>query len=311
MEARVQAQATAEQHVENTASRRRRIIIDIVVTALLILLCCYFVAPVLWLVLATTKTQDDVFGTSPIWFGSSFRLFDNLSHVLNYDNGIFFTWTRNSLLYTIPSVAATLLTSAAAGYGLAKYRFHGRTFLLFVVVIALLVPSTALAVPIYLEGTKLGITNTPWGVILPLSSSAFGVWICYNFFAFQFSTEIIHSARMDGANEYVIFGVIGLPSARGVLGVVGMLSFVGNWNNFFLPFLMEAQDNTMPLPVGLGNMARETSLGSQASSFAGSNISIMDVITGAFLVAIPVVIVFMVVRRYWATGLATGSVSGQ
>lgn len=300
---------THDRH--GAAYRRRRLAGHIIVTALLLVLCYYFVAPVLWLVLSSTKTQSDVFASSPIWFGGSFQLFANLSHVLNYDNGIFLTWTRNSFTYTIPSVLIVLLTSSAAGYGLAKYRFPGRTILLFVVVISLLVPATALAVPIYLEGAKLGITNTPWGVILPTSVSAFGVWISYNFYAFQFNSEIIQAARIDGANEYVIFGRIALPAGQGILATVAMLTFVANWNNFFLPFLMEARDDLMPLPVGLGNMAAQTTLGSQASSAAGSAISIMDVITGAFLVALPIVVLFILVRRYWAAGLMGGSLQGQ
>jgi multiple sugar transport system permease protein len=224
--------------------------------------------------------------------------------VLTYNNGIFLTWTRNSVLYTAPSVLVAVLTSAGAGYGLAKYRFRGRAFLLFLVLLTLLVPSMALSLPIYLESTVIGLANTAWGVILPMSSSALGVWICYNFFAFQLSTEILHAARIDGANEYVIFAVIALPAARGMLAVVGMLAFVANWNNYFLPFLMEAQDNMMPLPVGLGNMAGQSALGSSADLN-------MNVISGAFLVAIPVMLVFMLVRRYWATGLATGSLEGQ
>lgn len=301
----------AGQHSPQANYRRRRLLGNIAVTVLLIVLCYYFIAPVLWLFFSSTKTKNDLFVSPPLWFGASFQLWDNLRHMMSYDNGIFWTWTRNSLTYTVPAVIISILTSAGAGYGLAKYHFRGRTFLLLVVVFALLVPGTALAVPVYLEGTKFGIVNTPWGVILPSSASAFGVWICYNFFNFQFNTEIIHAARVDGANEYQIFGRIALPSARGVLATVTMLTFVGNWNNFFLPFLMESRDDLMPLPVGLGNMAAQTTLGSQASSAAGSAISIMDVLTGAFLVTVPVIVVFIMVRRYWAAGLLGGSLQGQ
>jgi multiple sugar transport system permease protein len=291
--------------------RLRRRLTNLAVTVVLAVLCYYFIAPVVWLILASMKTKTDVFATSPLWFGSSFRFWDNVTHVLSYNNSIFVTWTKNSLLYTIPSVAIVLVTSAAAGFGMAKYRFRGRTTLLFMTIIALLIPSTTLAVPIYLEGSKLGIVNTAWGVILPTSASAFGVWLCYSFFSFQFSTEIMQAARIDGANEYQIFTFIALPTARGVLATVAMLTFVSNWNNFFLPFLMEARDDLMPLPVGLGNMAAQTALGSQASSAAGSAISIMDVITGAFLIALPVAILFVAVRKYWAAGLLGGSLQGQ
>jgi multiple sugar transport system permease protein len=301
----------APKVTSSSSYRTRRRLTNLAVTAVLGVLCYYFVAPVLWLVLASTKTQEDVFASSPLWFGSSFRLWDNLTHVLNYNNAIFLTWTKNSLLYTIPSVAITIISSASAGFGLAKYRFRGRTLLLFITIIALLIPATTLAVPIYLEGSKLGIVNTPWGVILPTSASAFGVWICYNFFSFQFNSEIMQAARIDGANEYQIFAFIALPTARGVLATVAMLTFVSNWNNFFLPFLMEARDDLMPLPVGLGNMAAQTVLGAQASSAAGSAISIMDVIAGAFLVALPIAILFVLVRRYWAAGLLGGAMQGQ
>ncbi|HZS90174.1 MAG TPA: carbohydrate ABC transporter permease [Chloroflexota bacterium] len=291
--------------------RRRRLAANIVVTAILVVLCYYFIAPVVWLFLSSTKTQEDLFVTPALWFGSSFQFWNNLVHVMGYNDGIFWVWTRNSLIYTVPSVILTVLTSAGAGYGLAKYHFPGRTVLLLLVVFSLLIPTTALAVPIYLEGAKLGLVNTPLGVILPSSASAFGVWICYNFFNHQFNTEIIQAARIDGANEYQIFGRIAIPSAVGVLATVTILTFVGNWNNFFLPFLMESRDDLMPLPVGLGNMAAQTTLGSQASSAAGSAISIMDVLTGAFLVTIPVIVVFVLVRRYWAAGLLSGSLQGQ
>jgi len=293
------------------AHRRNRLFANLAVTAVLVVLCYYFIAPVLWLFLSSAKTKEDLFASPPLWFGSSFQLWENLRHVLGYNDGIFLTWMRNSVLYTVPSVALAVLTSAGAGYGLAKYHFRGRTVLLFIVVFALLVPGTALAVPVYLEGAKLGLVNTPWGVILPSSVSAFGVWICFNFFNYQFNTEIIHAARIDGANEYQIFGRIALPSAGGVLATVTMLTFVGNWNNFFLPFLMESRDDLMPLPVGLGNMAAQTTLGSQASSAAGSAISVMDVLTGAFLVTVPVIVLFILVRRYWAAGLLGGSLQGQ
>lgn len=297
--------------ISGAGHRRRRLLSGIAVTAVLVVLCYYFIAPVIWLLLASTKTEGDVFATAPLWFGSAFRLWDNITHVLGYSNGVVLLWTRNSLEYTLPSVALTLLTSAGAGFGLAKYQFRWRVPLLFVVVLALLVPGTALAIPVYLIGAKLGLVNTPWGVILPSGASAFGVWICYNFFAFQFNTEIMHAARIDGANEYQIFARIALPSARGVLATLTMLTFVGNWNNFFLPFLMEGRDDLMPLPVGLGNMAAQTTLGSQASSAAGSAISIMDVITLALLTALPIVIIFILVRRYWAAGLLSGSLQGQ
>ena len=296
---------------EGRAYRRQRLLAHLLVTVVLALLSYYFIAPVIWLLLASTKTQADVFATAPVWFGSSFELWRNVQHALGYNNGIFGTWTKNSIEYTVPSVLLTLITSAAAGFGLSKYQFRGRMFLLFVVLFSLIIPAGALAIPVYLEGAKLGLINTPWGVILPSSASAFGVWMCYNFFSFQFNTEILQAARIDGANEYQIFAFIALPNARGVLSTLAILAFVGNWNNFFLPFLMEGRDDLQPLPVGLGNMAAQTTLGSQASSAAGSAISIMDVITGALLVTLPVIVLFILVRRYWAAGLLGGSLQGQ
>ncbi len=119
-------------------------------------------------------------------------------------------WFANSLLYTIPSVVLSALTGSAAGFGLAKYHFRGRTVLLFLVMFALVFPGGALVIPTFLVGSALHLVDNPLGIILPQIANAFGVVVFYNFFSQQFSTEIVHAARIDGASEYRIYAAIAL-----------------------------------------------------------------------------------------------------
>ena len=136
-----------------------------------------FGAPLLWLLLATTKTPAEITGGAPLSFGSFAQLGAAWSHLLDYQDGIILTWLRNSTVYAVASVAIALGTALPAGYALAKYRFPGRRVVLFLTLITMLVPSAALILPLYLEFSTLNLLNTPWAVILPLGFFPFGVYL--------------------------------------------------------------------------------------------------------------------------------------
>ncbi len=311
------------------AKRRRRVrlVPDILVTLLLIALCFYFIAPVIWLILASTKSVGSLYTSSPLWFGGDFRLWDNVKHAvtlqtahfgfwfINFDSGEFLVWFANSLLYTIPSVVLSALTGSAAGYGLAKYRFRGRTVLLFLVMFALVFPGGALVIPTFLVGSAFHLVDNPLGIILPQIANAFGVVVFYNFFNHQFSTEIVHAARIDGASEYRIYASIGIPAARAILATLSIFAFVASWNNYFLPNLMAPSDDRKPLAVGLGIWAQSTALGGGAGQGGGQTagngiVTVTDVITGAMLVSVPIIILFVALRKYWASGFVGGGLKG-
>src|ERR1700681_612933 len=133
----------------------------------LLIFTLYFLIPFFWLVVSTTKSQADLFGTFGLWFAPNFNLFANLQDLFAYNNGIFGRWLLNTLLYAgVGSVVGTLL-SAMAGYALAKYVFRGRNLVFSVILGAILVPATTLALPLYLMMSAVGLTNTIWAVLLP------------------------------------------------------------------------------------------------------------------------------------------------
>lgn len=311
------------------AARRRRIklIPDVAVTLLLVVLCFYFLAPVVWLILASTKSVASLYTSSPLWFGANFQLWNNMAHALtlqpsqfsfwfiSFSSGQFVVWFANSLLYTIPSVFLSALTGSAAGFGLAKYHFRGRTVLLFLVMFALVFPGGALVIPTFLVGSALHLVDNPLGIILPQIANAFGVVVFYNFFSQQFSTEIVHAARIDGASEYRIYAAIALPAARAILATLSIFAFVASWNNFFLPNLMAPSDDRKPLAVGLGIWAQSTAMGGGAGQgggqIAGNGIiTVTDVITGAMMVSVPIIILFVALRKYWSSGFMGGGLKG-
>lgn len=145
----------------------------ILVTAILVIVALYFLIPVYWVVIAATKSTEELFTTGGFWFGHSFHLFTNLQMVLTYDGGIFVRWFLNSVFYAgVGAVFATYF-AAAGGYALAKYEFRGRETIFGIILGGVLVPGTATALPLFLFFSQLGLANTYWSVLLPSLVSPF------------------------------------------------------------------------------------------------------------------------------------------
>ncbi|MFF4935062.1 carbohydrate ABC transporter permease [Streptomyces griseofuscus] len=269
-------------------------------TALMALPLLYSLLPLAWLVINSTKSRKQLFSTFGLWFGHDFALWDNIVGVLTYNGHIYLRWLLNTLLYVaVGAVGATLL-AALAGYGLAKYQFPGRRAFLSVVVGAVAVPSTALAVPAFLLFSKLGLTNTPWAVLIPLLVTPFGLFLLFSYANEAVPNEILDAARVDGAGEFRIFFTVALRLLAPALVSVFLLEIVSAWNNYFLPLVMLNDPKWFPLTVGLNQW------NNQASSADGDVITNL-VITGSLLTIIPLVIVFLTLQRFWQSGLAAGS----
>jgi multiple sugar transport system permease protein len=145
-------------------------------TLFMLVFLVYFLMPLFWLIVASTKSLDDLFSSFGLWF-SNFNLTDNISDVFKQDNGIFWDWLRNTFMYSIVSAIGAALLAAAAGYGFAKYAFRGKNLLFWFVLGSVMVPTTALAIPTYLMFAELGFTNNPLSVILPSLVSPFGIYL--------------------------------------------------------------------------------------------------------------------------------------
>ncbi len=274
---------------------------SIVAMTLLFLFTVYFLVPYFWLIVSSTKNAGDLFGTFGLWFAPNFNLFSNLQQLFTYQDGIYVRWLLNTLLYAgVGAVVGTWL-STMAGYALAKYIFRGRNLIFSLVLGAILVPSTALALPLYLMFSGVGLTNTYWAVLLPSFVSPFGVYLSRIYAASAVPDELLEAARIDGANEFQTF-TVALHLMIPALVTIFLFQFVSIWNNYFLPLVMLSDERLFPITVGLQTWNVTTA---GASKFLYGLI-----ITGALISSIPLLAGCVVLQRFWRGGLGAGSVKG-
>jgi multiple sugar transport system permease protein len=275
------------------------------VMSFLFIFVLYFLIPFFWLVVSSTKSQADLFGTFGLWFAPNFNLFTNLQQLFSYNGGIYGRWLLNTLLYAgVGSVVGTFL-SAMAGYALAKYAFRGRNLIFSIILGSILVPATTLALPLYLMMSTLGLTNTIWAVLLPSLINPFGVYLARIYATASVPDELLEAARIDGAGEFRVFATISMRLLTPALVTILLFGFVGIWTNFFLPLVMFSDPNLFPVTVGLQSW---NVTGSNAST--GGQTIYNLIVTGALVSSIPLLIGCILLQRFWRGGLGAGSVKG-
>ena len=270
-------------------------------TAVMTLGLIYALLPLFWLLVNASKTQNNLFSTNALWFGGHFALFDNIKATLTYDNGEFLRWFGNTLLYVVVGAGGATFLATAAGYGLAKFDFPGKRGVLAVVLGAAAIPTTILVVPTFLMFSKMGLVNTPWAIIIPSLINPFGLYLMWIFSRDAIPVELIEAARMDGAREWRIFFSISLRLLRPGMITVLLFAVVATWNNYFLPLIMLTKPSLYPLTVGLYQW-------NALSQTAGGTPIFNLVLTGSLLTIVPIMIVFLVMQRYWQSGLTAGGV---
>jgi len=281
-------------------SRRRNWLL----TILLWLCVLYFVLPLWWLLVSSTKDNSALFSTFGLWFGGGFSLWDNLQTLFTIRGGLFTRWLINTVVYSLTAAVGATLLSAMAGYAFAKYDFPGKKVLFSATLGAIMIPLTALALPTYLLFARAGLTDTPWAVIIPSLVSPFGVYLMRVYAADAIPDTLIESARVDGAGEFRTFWQVGFRLLGPGLVTVFLFSLVATWNNYFLPLVMLNSSDLYPITVGLAQLQAAASAG------GGTQALFSTVITGSFVSILPLIIAFLFLQRYWQSGLATGSVKG-
>ena len=277
--------------------------------ALLMMTVLFFGIPLLWLLLAPSKTASGLATASPLAFGDWSGYAAASRHLLDYSGGILVRWFANSLLYSAGSVALGLATAVPAGYGLAKFRFPGRSLLLFLTLVTMIVPSAALILPLYLEMSAAQLTGTAWSVILPLSFYPFGVYIVFLFASTSMPDSVLEAARMDGCGEWVIFWRIFTPLARPAIVMVGFFAFVASWNAFFLPYIMLSDKDMATMQTGLQLLVANTGAVSGAN-FTGLPIRAPEVALAALFSVLPILLVFAFAQRHLVAGQTAAAEKG-
>lgn len=275
---------------ENPLSRGVAMLIMVVFTL-------YFLVPVWWLLVASTKSRGDLFSTNPLWF-ADMNFGENLSGLLEYDGGVYLRWILNSLGYAGGGALVATLLAGMCGYALAKYRFPGRELIFNVVLGGVLVPATALALPLFLLFSQVQLTNTFWAVFLPSIVSPFGVYLARVFAEASVPDELLEASRIDGAGEIRTFFTVSIRLMVPALITVFLFQFVGIWNNFFLPLIMLRSDELFPVTYGLYAWNSTINQFPELRTF---------VLIGALLSIIPLIITFLLLQRYWRSGLGAGA----
>jgi multiple sugar transport system permease protein len=299
---------TSIDNARTAAQASRRI--SVAVTALLLfVLLVFFVLPVMWLLLAPTKTAADLVNEGPLTFGSLHNVARAWQHLTSFEGGIVFVWLKNSAIYSVGSLVLTLATSVPAGYALALTKFRGRRLLLSITLLVMIMPSAALVLPLFLELNRLGLIGTAWSIILPFSFFPFGVYLVYIYFATSLPAEMLEAARIDGAGEWRTFTSIALPLAKPVIALVAFFSFVGNWNNFFLPYLVLPSSKQFPIQVGLNQLLSSTPSFNPVAG-AGLNITSPELALSIIIAILPVLVVFLFSQRALVSGMLAGATKG-
>lgn len=293
------AQVSAAQSVR---TRRKGWGAQTVVTIFLLIFLVYFLLPLFWLIVSATKTNPELFSTFGLWFAPDFNLFNNLVGVFTYNGGVFLTWLWNTAYYSVVSAVGASLIATLAGYVFAKFHFPGRSVLFAIILGSIMVPGTALVVPIYLLLSKVGLINTPLAVILPSLVSPFGVYLMRVYAEQAVPDDLLDAGRVDGAGELRIFWSVAMRILAPGFVTVLLLTFVATWNNYFLPLLVLSDPNYFPLTVGLAQW------NALASANGGAQLLFTLVITGSLVSIIPLIIGFLFLQRYWQNGLTFGSV---
>lgn len=259
-----------------------------------IILAIFFLLPFYWILESTTKNNGQLYEGSFLP-GVPNNFVNNLIGVFAYKHGVFVNWIGNSLMYaTVGAIGGTFL-AAMAGYAFRRYRFFGRKFLFILILGFSMVPGFATALPLFIVFKNMNLLNSYLSIIIPSLVNVFSVYLMVVYWN-QVPQEIFDAARIDGAGDLNIFFRIGLPNIMTGFVTLTLLSFVGIWNNYFLPLVMLTSSEKFPLILGITTI---TSL----QGFPVYNLTIM----GAFLTSIPLLILFATMQKFLAPQL-TGAI---
>jgi multiple sugar transport system permease protein len=266
------------------------------------------IIPMIWLLIAPSKTAPQLNNDAPFSFGNFANYGIAWENLLTFQNGVIGQWVVNSVLYTALIVGISCVTAILAGYALAVTSIPFKRSLLITTLVAMIVPPVALVLPLFIQISDLGLYDTPAAVILTSSFYPFGVFLAYIYFTTSIPHEVYEAARVDGAGEFKTFFLIALPLSKGLLGMLAFFSFSANWVNYFLPYVLLGSAANYTLPVGLGILFSSTPALNPGNGAQQSVIGRPEIALAGLIVAVPILIVFLLSSRLLVRGVLAGSV---
>ena len=279
-----------------------------VVNAWLIFFAVVSLIPMTWLVLAPSKEDADITNRHPLAFGNFgnyLKAWDNLQF---FDNGVMFTWVVNSVWYTAAIVIIATSSASMAGFVLSASQIRFKRAFLISTLITMLVPPMELVVPIFILMDKISLMDNPWAVILVSSLYPFGAFLSYIYYSTTIPKELYESARLDGCNDFRLFTKIALPLSWPLISLLAFFAFIGNWANYFLPYILLPSSENFTLPIGLGFLFYSTPAINPGVGATSVPIYKPEIALAGVLIAVPIMIVFLISQKRLVRGMLAGSI---
>ncbi|WP_407320356.1 carbohydrate ABC transporter permease [Isoptericola halotolerans] len=285
-----------------TAPRRSTPTVStLAVNGALVVAAVYFLLPLVWVLVAATKSPGDLFSTFGLWFSDGPQAWSNLVGLFTESDGIFSRWVVNSIVYSGFGALVATIISAACGYAIAKFLFPAREMLFSLILGGVLVPATVIALPLYFLLNSVGLTGTYWAVLLPSMVSPFGVYLARIHANASVPDEVVEAARLDGAGDLRIFAAIATRMMSPALVTIFLFQFVTIWNNYLLPLVMLNDTQTFPVTLGLTLWNSQTQRDPMFYQL---------VVTGSAVSAVLLVVLMIALQRFWRADLTSGASKG-
>ncbi len=266
------------------------------------------IIPMIWLLLAPSKEDADITNRHPLAFGSFGNYVKAWNNLQFFDNGVMFTWVVNSLWYTASIVVLATVTASMAGFVLSASNIRFKRSFLISTLITMLVPPMALVVPIFVLMDAISLMDKPIAVILVSSLYPFGVFLSYIYYTTTIPKELYESARLDGCNDFRLFTKIAVPLSWPLISLLAFFAFIGNWANYFLPYILLPSSENFTLPIGLGFLFYSTPAINPGVGATSVPIYKPEIALAGVLIAVPIMIVFLISQKRLVRGMLAGSI---
>ena len=260
----------------------------ILLYSILVLLAATFLLPFVWMASTSLKETYELFTFPPQFIPPHPTL---ANYWFMFQRTEMIRWFGNSLLVAAAVTGFSLVFNSMAGYAFSKRKFVGRNVLFVLVLGTLMVPPHVTMIPVYIILSKIGLVNTYWALILPLCASPFGIFLCRQYMD-TIPNDLLEAADMDGASEFQKYWRIVIPLIKPALATLTIFVFMGSWNNFLWPLIVTTESMMRTLPVGI-------------ALFQGQYLTQWgQVMAGATIMFVPVLILFLFLQRYFVAGIA-------
>ena len=266
------------------------------------------VVPMIWLLLAPSKEDAEITTRNPLAFGSFSNYLKAWNNLQFFDDGVMLKWVVNSLWYTGAIVIIATVTASMAGFVLSASRIRFKRAFLVSTLITMLVPPMALVVPVFILMDKVSLMDKPIAVILVSSLYPFGVFLSYIYYSTTIPKELYESARLDGCNDFRLFSKIALPLSWPLISLLAFFAFIGNWANYFLPYILLPSSENYTLPIGLGFLFYSTPAINPGVGATSVPIYKPEIALAGVLIALPIMIVFLISQKRLVRGMLAGSI---